>query len=49
MKFFKVLLLLLMGQSAFSQSTPGKNNVNQKRWPAECRKVEIVSSADQTM
>ena len=46
MKLLKILLLTIITQSTFAQSQVNTNDVTIKKWPAECVKVEITSSAD---
>ncbi len=48
MKYLNTILSLLIVQSAFSQND-NERETTQKTWPAECKKVEIVSTADHTM
>ena len=49
MKFLEGFLLLLIVQVAFSQSKTKEDSPLKKNWPDECKKVEIVSTADETM
>lgn len=49
MKRLDTLIFLLMVQTVFAQSTQTGNDTHKKSWPVECKNVEIISSADQTM
>lgn len=46
MKVIKLFGCLLILQSGFLQATAKNNDEQKKSWPAECKKVEIVSTAD---
>jgi len=49
MKYIEVFIFLLMIQPAFAQNNTKENDEHGKGWPVECKKVEIVSSADHTI
>ncbi len=46
MRFSGIIGCLLIAHSVFAQNTTLKDNSRKKVWPVECKKVEIVSSAD---
>lgn len=48
MRFLVVVMFLFVAQSGFSQEK-AKGDEQGKSWPVECKKVEIVSSADHTI
>jgi len=48
MNFYGLIVYLSLIQSAFAQNT-AKGDDEPQTWPAECKKVEIVSTADHTM
>ena len=46
MKYIKVLALLFILQPAFTEVKAKGSKESKRSWPAECKKVEIVSTAD---
>jgi hypothetical protein len=44
-----IFLVLWVTQPGFSQSENSGKEVPEKRWPVECKKIEIISTADQTV
>ncbi len=49
MKFIGVISCLFIFLSAFAQEEVKKKAEPEKTWPAECKKVEFVTSVDHTM
>lgn len=48
MKLTGVLICLLIVNIATAQNDPKWDDTHSKNWPAECQKVEVTSSADQS-